>query len=77
MQSVVNYKHEEVIVGINLTAAAGFHAYAEATPTLEYQEQQSPQGGKVGESRLKGHFEAADIYVLTEWKEIVDNKVSN
>ncbi len=47
MLRVVNYKHEEVIVGINLTAEAGFRAHAEATPTLEYKEQQSPEGGKV------------------------------
>ncbi len=49
----------DVKAGVNVTAAAGLRAYAEATPTLEYKEQQSPQGGKVGESRLKGHFEAA------------------
>lgn len=45
--------------GVSLTAAAGIKAYAEATPTLEYKEQASPEGGKVGETRLKGHFEAA------------------
>lgn len=45
--------------GVNVTAAAGLRAYAEATPTLQYKEQASPEGGKVGESRLKGHFEAA------------------
>ena len=45
--------------GVNVTAAAGLRAYAEATPTLEYKEQKSPAGGKVGETRLKGHFEAA------------------
>lgn len=49
----------DIKAGVNVTAAAGLRAYAEATPTLEYKEQQSPQGGKVGESRLKGHFEAA------------------
>ncbi|MGJ8744944.1 eCIS core domain-containing protein [Polaribacter sp.] len=45
--------------GVNVTAAAGLRAYAEATPTFQYEESASPQGGKVGESRLKGHFEAA------------------
>ncbi len=45
--------------GVNVTAAAGLRAYAEATPTFQYEESASPQGGKIGESRLKGHFEAA------------------
>ncbi|TCP24048.1 DNA/RNA non-specific endonuclease [Tenacibaculum skagerrakense] len=49
----------DVKAGVNVTAAAGLRAYAEATPTFEYKEEQSPEGGKVGESRLKGHFEAA------------------
>jgi hypothetical protein len=49
----------DVKAGVSVTAAAGIKAYAEATPTFEYKEQKSPQGGKVGESRLKGHFEAA------------------
>jgi hypothetical protein len=49
----------DVKAGVSVTAAAGIKAYAEATPTFQYQEQKSPQGGKVGESRLKGHFEAA------------------
>ncbi len=49
----------DIKAGVALTAAAGIKAYAEATPTFEYKEQKSPQGGKVGESRLKGHFEAA------------------
>ena len=49
----------DVKAGVAVTAAAGIKAYAEATPTFEYKEQKSPQGGKVGESRLKGHFEAA------------------
>lgn len=49
----------DVKAGVNITAAAGLRAYAEATPTLEYKEQKSPQGGKMGETRLKGHFEAA------------------
>lgn len=44
--------------GVNVTAAAGLRAYAEATPTFEYKEKLT-EGGKVGESRLKGHFEAA------------------
>lgn len=45
--------------GVNVTAAAGLRAYAEATPTLEYKEEKAPEGGKVGETHLKGHFEAA------------------
>ncbi|WGH74150.1 DUF4157 domain-containing protein [Tenacibaculum tangerinum] len=49
----------DVKAGVNVTAAAGLRAYAEATPTFEYNEERSPEGGKVGESRLKGHFEAA------------------
>ncbi|GAA4272696.1 DUF4157 domain-containing protein [Aquimarina gracilis] len=49
----------DVKAGVNVTAAAGLRAYAEATPTFEYSESASPEGGKVGESRLKGHFEAA------------------
>ena len=49
----------DVKAGVNVTAAAGIKAYAEATPTFEYKEQKGPAGGKVGESRLKGHFEAA------------------
>ena len=49
----------DVKAGVNVTAAAGLRAYAEATPTFEYIEQQAPEGGKVGESHLKGHFEAA------------------
>lgn len=44
--------------GVNVTAAAGLRAYAEATPIFKYEEAQNPAGGKVGESRLKGHFEA-------------------
>ncbi|MDX2361909.1 MAG: DUF4157 domain-containing protein [Crocinitomicaceae bacterium] len=48
-----------VKAGVNLTAAAGIRAYAEATPTFEYIEKATPEGGKVGESHLKGHFEAA------------------
>lgn len=49
----------DVKAGVNVTAAAGLRAYAEATPTLEYKEQAAPEGGKTGETRLKGHFEAA------------------
>ncbi|REH46387.1 DNA/RNA non-specific endonuclease [Tenacibaculum gallaicum] len=49
----------DVKAGVNVTAAAGLRAYAEAIPTFEYKEEASPEGGKVGESRLKGHFEAA------------------
>lgn len=49
----------DIKAGVNVTAAAGIKAYAEATPTLQYSEKASPEGGKVGESRLKGHFEAA------------------
>jgi len=49
----------DVKAGVNVTAAAGLRAYAEATPTFEYSESQTPEGGKVGESHLKGHFEAA------------------
>ncbi|MGS2764504.1 eCIS core domain-containing protein [Sinomicrobium sp. M5D2P9] len=49
----------DVKAGVNVTAAAGLRAYAEATPTFEYKEEATPEGGKVGESRLKGHFEAA------------------
>ena len=49
----------DVKAGVAVTAAAGIKAYAEATPTFEYKEQKSPEGGKVGGSRLKGHFEAA------------------
>ena len=49
----------DIKAGVNVTAAAGLRAYAEATPTLQYKEQAAPQGGKMGETRLKGHFEAA------------------
>ena len=49
----------DVKAGVNVTAAAGLRAYAEATPILEYIETGTPEGGKIGESRLKGHFEAA------------------
>jgi len=49
----------DIKAGISGTAAAGIQAYAEATPTFEYKEKKNPTGGKVGESRLKGHFEAA------------------
>ncbi|WP_010521973.1 eCIS core domain-containing protein [Aquimarina agarivorans] len=49
----------DVKAGVNVTAAAGLRTYAEATPTFEYKEAKAPEGGKVGESRLKGHFEAA------------------
>ena len=49
----------DVKAGVNVTAAAGIRAYAEATPTFEYSESQAPEGGKVGESHLRGHFEAA------------------
>lgn len=49
----------DVKAGVSVTAAAGLKAYAEATPTFEYKEANNPQGGKVGESRLKGSFEAA------------------
>lgn len=49
----------DVKAGVNVTAAAGLRAYAEATPTFQYKESAAPEGGKVGESRLKGHFEAA------------------
>lgn len=49
----------DVKAGVNVTAAAGLRAYAEATPTFQYTESAAPEGGKVGESRLKGHFEAA------------------
>ncbi len=49
----------DVKAGVNVTAAAGLRAYAEATPTLAYKEQAAPEGGKMGETRLKGHFEAA------------------
>lgn len=49
----------DIKAGIKVTAAAGVKAYAEVTPVFEYKESQSPQGGKVGEAWLKGHFEAA------------------
>lgn len=49
----------DIKAGLNVTAAAGLRAYAEATPTFEYVEQAAPTGGKVGESWLRGHFEAA------------------
>jgi hypothetical protein len=49
----------DIKAGIKVTAAAGIRAYAEATPTFEYTEKKSPEGGKVGEAWLKGHFEAA------------------
>ncbi|MFD2567827.1 eCIS core domain-containing protein [Pseudotenacibaculum haliotis] len=49
----------DVKAGISATAAAGIQAYAEATPTFEYKEKKNPKGGKVGETRLKGNFEAA------------------
>lgn len=49
----------DIKAGISATAAAGIQSYAEATPTFEYKEKKNPTGGKVGESRLKGHFEAA------------------
>lgn len=49
----------DIKAGVNVTAAAGIRAYAEATPTFEYTESQSPEGGKIGESHLRGHFEAA------------------
>lgn len=49
----------DVKAGVSVTAAAGLQAYAEASPTFEYKEANNPEGGKVGESRLKGHFEAA------------------
>lgn len=49
----------DIKAGVNVTAAAGIRAYAEATPTFEYNESQSPEGGKIGESHLRGHFEAA------------------
>jgi len=49
----------DLTAGINGTAAAGIRAYALATPTFEYAEQAAPEGGKVGESHLRGHFEAA------------------
>ncbi|MEL6142062.1 MAG: DUF4157 domain-containing protein, partial [Bacteroidota bacterium] len=45
--------------GISVTAAAGLRAYALANALLEYSESQAPEGGKVGEARIKGHFEAA------------------
>ena len=49
----------DIKAGVNVTAAAGIKAYAEVMPTFEYQEQNSPEGGKVGEAWLRGHFEAA------------------
>ncbi|MCB9301682.1 MAG: DUF4157 domain-containing protein [Lewinellaceae bacterium] len=49
----------DIKAGIAATAAAGIKAYAEATPTFEYVEKAAPEGGKVGEAWLKGHFEAA------------------
>lgn len=49
----------DIKAGIKVTAEAGLKAYAEATPVFEYIEKADPAGGKVGESRLKGHFEAA------------------
>lgn len=49
----------DIKAGVSATAAAGIQAYAEATPTFEYKEKKNPKGGKVGETRLKGSFEAA------------------
>lgn len=49
----------DVEAGIAVTAAAGVRAYATAQPLLQYVEKPTPEGGKVGEARLKGHFEAA------------------
>lgn len=49
----------DVKAGIKVTAMAGLKAYAEVTPLFEYIEKKSPEGGKVGEAWLKGHFEAA------------------
>lgn len=49
----------DVKAGVNVTAAAGLRAYALATPSFEYSESQAPEGGKVGEAHLRGHFEAA------------------
>lgn len=49
----------DIKAGVNVTAAAGLRAYAEATPIFEYLESAAPEGGKVGESHLRGHFEAA------------------
>ena len=49
----------DIKAGINLTAAAGIRAYAEVEPTFLYEEKAAPDGGKIGEAWLKGHFEAA------------------
>lgn len=49
----------DIKAGINVTAAAGIRAYAEVTPTFLYEEKAAPDGGKIGEAWLKGHFEAA------------------
>ena len=49
----------DIKAGLGVTAAASIKAFAETTPTFEYKEKPSPEGGAVGESRLKGHFEAA------------------
>ncbi len=49
----------DIKAGIKATAAAGIKAYAEVKPTFEYIETADPQGGKVGEAWLRGHFEAA------------------
>lgn len=49
----------DVEAGLDVTAAAGLRAYADANAVLEYVEKSTPQGGKVGEAWLKGHFEAA------------------
>lgn len=48
----------DVKAGVEVGAAAGVKAYAEATPTFEYKETPGA-GGKVGEAWLKGHLEAA------------------
>ena len=55
----------DVKAGVNVTAAAGLRAYAEATPTLEYKEQASPEGGKTGETRLKRTLRSRCTVVLT------------
>jgi len=49
----------DIKAGLNVTAAAGLRAYAEAQPTFEYVERAGEAGGKVGEAWLRGHFEAA------------------
>lgn len=49
----------DIKAGIKVTAAAGIKAYTEVTPVLEYTESKDPQGGKIGEAWLNGHFEAA------------------